>query len=274
MTDETSTRVATSDGGSLAIRRAGRPGARAIVFVHGYALSSRVWVRQLASQTLAEYDLVAPDLRGCGDSVPGSASLDAASTWAGDLGAVLDALELERPVVVAWSYGGVVLGDFLASGGARRLSGIVLVAAAPLIDMPPGPSEDPFFGLIPALLGEARDTREAAERRFVRLLSRDPLDPMLADALTATVAGTPRAVRRAMIERVINHLPDYAALRLPVLVAHGDADALLPPAVSDVLVATIPGAELTRFAGLGHAPFLESSAVFDAALDSFVGRLS
>lgn len=274
MTDETYTRVATSDGGSLAVRRGGRPGARPILFVHGYALSSRVWANQLASEALAGYDLVAPDLRGCGDSVPGSAPLEAAATWADDLGAVLDALELERPVVVAWSYGGVVLGDFLASGGAERLSGIVLVAAAPLIDMPPGPSDDPFFGLIPALLGEDRDAREAAEARFVRLLTREALDPAVTEAILATVNATPRPVRRTMIERVINHLPDYAALRLPVLVAHGDADVLLPPAVSDVLVATIPGAVLTRFAGLGHAPFLESPAVFDAALGAFVGRLS
>jgi non-heme chloroperoxidase len=274
MTDETFTRVATSDGGSLAVRRAGQPGARAIVFVHGYSLSSAVWVRQLASSALAGYDLVAPDLRGCGASVPGTASMDEPATWADDLAAVLDALALDRPVIVAWSYGGVVLGDFLAGGGSRRLSGLMLMAAAPLIDRPLGPSDDPFFGLIPALLGDDAAARTAAEHRFVRLLTREHLDASTTRELEAAVAAVPSGVRKAMIDRVINHLGDYAALTLPVLVAHGDSDALLPPAVSDVLMTAIPGAELLRFAGLGHAPFLEAPAAFDAALDAFVGRLS
>jgi non-heme chloroperoxidase len=267
-------RIAAHAGGTLAMRRSGRLGGRPILFLHGYALSSAVWVRQLASATLANRDLVALDLRGHGASQPGTADLSDGATWASDIQTVLDALALDRPLVVAWSYSGLVLGDYLASGGASQLAGIVLVAAAPSLALPEGPSDDPFFGLIPALIGDDPPSRLAAERRFVRLLTSEPLDAGTTTAIEAAVGRVDSAVRQALIGRRVDHLATYAQLGIPALVCHGGSDTLLPPVVSDRLAAAIPVAESVRFPGLGHAPFLENPASFDATLDAFAGRIS
>lgn len=264
--------IETPDGGRLFARRAGQPGGRPLIFLHGYLLSSLVWTRQLESEALAGYDLVALDLPGCGGSTPGTASLRDSSTWAADLHGVLDALALDRPIVVAWSYAGLVLGDFLAAGGGDRLAAIVLPAAAPLLALPEGPSDDPFFSLIPALVGDDEAARRSAERRFVHLLTAEPLDPTMTDALEQAVASVATGVRRDLIERVLDHRPTYAATRLPVLVLHGEADALLPPVVSDTLASLVPDAELVMFPGLGHAPFLEQPSAFNDAVGRFAGR--
>lgn len=266
-------RVPAAHGGELMLRRAGTVGATPIVFLHGYALSSVVWERQLRSATLGAFDLVALDLRGHGGSSVGSADLGASATWAGDVRTVIEALGLERPVVVAWSYAGLVLGDFLAAGGASAIRGIALVAAAPLLDRPEGETDDPFFSLIPALTDPDAAVRAPAERRFVDLLSAAPLDAPTTTRLTDAVALVSPVVRDALMRRKLDHLADYGALALPALVLHGERDALLPPVVSDIVASRLGDVEQVRFPDLGHAPFLEDPAAFDAVLERFVRRV-
>ena len=42
--------------------------------------------------------------------------------WANEVQAVIDAAGLKRPVLVGWSYGGRVIGDYLTIHGAARLA--------------------------------------------------------------------------------------------------------------------------------------------------------
>ena len=60
--------------------------------------------------------------------------------------------------------------------------------------------------------------------------------------------------------------PDLPGLRLPTLVAVGEADALTPPALAAEIAAAIPGARLHRIPGCGHLPPLEAPAAVTALL--------
>jgi pimeloyl-ACP methyl ester carboxylesterase len=55
-----------------------------------------------------------------------------------------------------------------------------------------------------------------------------------------------------------------------VLVTHGLADKLLLVTMAKHTAATIPGAKLSLYDGVGHAPFWEDAARFNAELAAFV----
>jgi pimeloyl-ACP methyl ester carboxylesterase len=60
--------------------------------------------------------------------------------------------------------------------------------------------------------------------------------------------------------------PDLAGIRLPTLVAVGEADALTPPELAEEIAAGIPGAVLHRIAGCGHLPPMEAPEATTALL--------
>ncbi|MFY2561710.1 alpha/beta fold hydrolase [Corallococcus terminator] len=107
-------------------------GAPSLLFVHGLAQGRGNWDEVLRGRLAERHHLVAIDLRGHGDSdkPEGDAPYVDGVHFAGDLAAVIQQLGLIRPVVVAWSYDGVVVGDYLRRHGDDALGGLFFVAAA------------------------------------------------------------------------------------------------------------------------------------------------
>jgi pimeloyl-ACP methyl ester carboxylesterase len=80
----------------------------------------------------ASFHRIAYDLRGHGAS---DKPLDAdryttSSFWADDLAAVIQTHNLERPVLVGWSYGGYVIADYVRKFGDAALGGLVFVGVS------------------------------------------------------------------------------------------------------------------------------------------------
>jgi lipase len=126
-------------GGTLHVsHRSAGPEAPVVLAVHGVTANHRAW--DLVLDGLDDVSSVAPDLRGRGRSHPsGPAGMDA---HAADLLAVLDALSVERAVLVGHSMGGFVVGRF-AARHPDRTSGVLLVdGGLPLPAPPPGISPD------------------------------------------------------------------------------------------------------------------------------------
>jgi pimeloyl-ACP methyl ester carboxylesterase len=155
--------VTTADGVRLNVVEAGNPSGPPIVFVHGISQSWLSWMAQLSDDGLrAKYRLIAFDLRGHGESEGSNVALDsegkpmalladakfndgnAASTsalWAGDLAAVISGLGLQAPLVVGWSYGGVVVADYIATNeGLGAVGKAMLLATSPVL-LPPGTAD-------------------------------------------------------------------------------------------------------------------------------------
>ena len=65
--------------------------------------------------------------------------------------------------------------------------------------------------------------------------------------------------------------PDLPGLRLPTLVAVGEADALTPPDLAEEIAAGIPGARLHRIPGCGHLPPMEAPEVVTELLRDWLG---
>src|SRR6202012_194202 len=109
-----------------------------------------------------------------------SKPLDAASyqenpRWAHDLNAIMDALHLDRPVLVGWSYAGRVICDYLLTYGDSRLAAINFVSASTKTS-----PEFSFAGgkvLRRALMTDDPANNENNVRHFLRMSSAQPLEP-------------------------------------------------------------------------------------------------
>ncbi|KAA2264877.1 alpha/beta hydrolase [Solihabitans fulvus] len=265
-------RHVTGAGGTrLAVREAGPVGAPGVVFVHGWAQSGEVWADQFADEALTErYRLVAVDLRGHGDSDAPEDGYADAGVWADDLAAVL--AEVGAPsVLVGWSYGGLVAVDYLRTHGAASVAGLVLVGA--IIELgrgraggrvgavmraalPAALSEDPAEA-VPALLG------------FTEGIAASPLPGERAQRLLGATLRVPPRVRSALFRREVDSADLLGSLDLPTLVLHGRLDAVVDPAAAEFAAGTIPGARLRWFDDVGHLPFVERPAEFNAAVAEF-----
>ena len=76
-----------------------------------------------------------------------------------------------------------------------------------------------------------------------------------------------------MLSRTLNHDDLFARLTSPALLIHGVEDRVVQPTMSAHLAGLIPQATLNRYDGVGHSPFLENRARFNADLGQFVAAL-
>jgi non-heme chloroperoxidase len=261
--------VRTPDGVTIAAQEWGNPSGSEILFIHGFSQASLSWQRQVESDLAKEFRMVTYDLRGHGNSDKPlePEKYKESKAWADEVQAVIDAAKLKRPVLVGWSYGGRVIGDYLAIHGAAGLAGLNYVDAV-------SKSDPSFLGeglkVQPLMFSEDLATNIAATRTFLhscfeRQPSQDEFETMLAFNMMV-----PPKVRANMGGRTLSMDETLKALNLPVLVTHGVADKLILVAMAKHTAATIPGAKLSLYDGVGHAPFWEDTARFNAELAAFV----
>lgn len=242
----------------------------AVLFIHGFPLDHTMWEHQLAG--LAGWRRIAPDLRGMGKSEAPETGY-AMETYARDLGALLDACDVERVVLCGLSMGGYVALECLRTWPGR-VAGLALMDTRAEADS--------------AEARAGRDAMIAAVRERGPVAVADVMLPKLVGATTA--ARAPKVVdhaRRmimgtsvpgiigalsAMRERSDNR-PVLAALRVPVLILVGAEDVITPPSASEAMAGVAPQAELVVVPEAGHLAPLEQPALVTGALQGFLRRV-
>lgn len=271
-------RIPGGDGVALAVAETGAARAPPILLIHGFAQSRLCWRRQCAGPLAREFRLVAFDLRGHGESARPAdpAAYGDGRPWAEDVAAIVAALELHRPVLVGWSYGGIVVGDYLRRFGDQAIGGVGLVGAAVKAGTPDAPA---LFG--PALPTHARGMLSddparnlAATRAFVNACAARPLAADDHETMLAAALRVPPPVRRAVLTRRVDHDAALRALARPALVVQGAEDAVVRPAMARHIQSLVPSARLALYDGVGHMPFLEAAERFDADLAAFVRAIA
>lgn len=263
--------VRSADGLHLAVRQHGNPDGRPVIFIHGYSQADLCWVRQVEDPALSHLRMVTYDLRGHGGS---EKPLDPAyyqdgSRWAGDIAALIAALRLTQPVLVGWSYGGRIIGDYLRAHGSADIGGVVFVDAITANDRG-------FYGSCNRMMKQMTDPDPAvaidATRAFLRRCVHAPLDADVFEILLAANMMVPPQVRAAMA-RPADYDDLLAGLDRPTLVVHGREDQVIALAMAERIAALVPAAQTAILADTGHAPFLERPDTFNALLADFVARL-
>src|ERR1700722_3230483 len=222
-------------GVKLHVREWGNPGGPALLFIHGWSQSDLCWLNQLRGDLARTFRIVTFDLRGHGlsENPPGPEHYADGQLWADDVASVIDQTGLEQPVLVAWTYGGYIVAEYLRAYGDTRIGGISLVDAAVIL-RPPA-----FDHIVPGLLENVRGmcvpdlaANIAATRRFLRACTSRPLG---GDEMAAALAGNmvvPPAVRGALLSRELDASDILASVAVPVLVTHGQEDAIVLPSMA------------------------------------------
>ena len=238
-----------------------------VVLVHAGIADSRMWEPQWATWPY-DYKVIRLDLREFGRS----AAAVGAFCHAADVLAILDALEVDRAVVVGASFGGLVSLD-LAASRPDRIAGLVL-ADIPL----PGRAWSAQF----ETFGDAENA--AIEAGDLDLATEINVDFWLGEAPEPIRSAIREQQRRAFELQVgveaassllTEGLPDrLASLDLPTLVIDGADDVADFRQIADQLGRTIPGSERATIADSGHLPSLEQPAAFDAVVRPFLARIA
>lgn len=245
-----------------------------VLFIHGLSQCGMAWSAQVRSELAGELRMVTLDLRGHGRSERPSDGYDDTRRWADDIDAVINRLDLQRPILCGWSYGGLVIGDYVRCHGTAALGGIALVAAISRM----GESVERFLGpdfarCVPGLFATDVTESMAAIETFVRLCREvEPNQEEFYRVLGYT-AMVPPAVRQALLSRTVDHDDLYAGLDLPVLIVHGVEDRVITAAMSEHLETLIPNATAHYYSGIGHAPFAEAPARFNSDLLAFAAKI-
>lgn len=229
-----------------------------IVLLHGYPLDHSIWDR-LVPLLEAKFDVIAPDLRGFGESsaVQAAYGMDDIAT---DIRQLLDALGIEKAAVAGHSMGGYVALAF-ARLYPKRLLGLGLVSTQVLAD-PPDRKEGRYKLAAeveekgPVVVVESMFTKFSADSAVQgearRVMERQG---------TIGIVGA----LRAMAER--RDTSDVLMkLESTVAIVHGTEDALIPVDRARELAVAIPRAALTELPGVGHMPMMEATRETAAAL--------
>ncbi|HUA07442.1 MAG TPA: alpha/beta hydrolase [Solirubrobacteraceae bacterium] len=264
-------------GGGIALRASewGRPDGPPVLFVHGWSQCEMCWDAQVRSPLAERFRMVTFDNRGHGmsDKPLDSGCYADERLWADDLAAVIEETGLDRPVLVAWSYGGFIVGDYLRVYGDAGIAGVNLVGGAVLLRSPSFDHIGPGF-LDNAMGASAPDLRTSINslRRFLRACTAQPLPEDLWSAALCWSMAVPAAIRGALIAREIDDTDIYSRLSVPVLVTHGREDAIVLPSMAEHVLGCCNAATASWYDGAGHMPFVEDSPRFNLELAAFVDR--
>jgi non-heme chloroperoxidase len=219
--------------------------------------------------------MIAVDLRGHGmsDAPVEMDQYTDGDKWADDIEAVIDALALDRPILVGWSYGGYIISDYVRRKGQDKISGINFVAAAVVLGPKAfGPLVGPgFLENAPGASQNDLPTNIAAIRRFLRACIVKPVSQNDFEEILAFNLVVQPSVRGAMTRRELDFAPLLEGVTVPVLVTQGRADTVVLPAMADYILTHCKGAEASWYDGVGHTPFLEEPLRFNAELKRFAG---
>lgn len=254
--------IQLSTGVRLRSVEQGDPAGPAVILLHGVTDSSFSWSR-VVPYLPPRYRLFALDQRGHGDSdrPEGGYAVD---DFATDVLAFMDAAGLPTATLVGHSMGSFIA-QRVASTAPERIERLVLVGTAPS-----------HFAVMEELNEAARGLTDPVPAAFVREFQASTLQrPVPAAFFERVVDETlklPAWVWQATIAGWFaeERWGDPERLRMPVLLVWGDRDALMSREDQDRLLAVLPNAVLTVYAGTGHTPHWEEPERFARDLETFI----
>jgi len=237
-----------------------------VVLLHGLGSRKEDWLPVLEPMA-QKYRLLVPDQIGFGRS--DKPLLDySIQTYVDFLNEFLRQLKVEKASLVGESLGGWIAGLYAVeiSGGAHMIpvERLVLVDAAGL------KQDTPIPDLNPSSLAAMRGVMEAVfyDTSWV---NEDALRKIFTDKLAVhdgytvrSFLGNPTREKERLDDRL-------ASIKVPTLVVWGRQDKLLPIASGERYAAGIAGAKLVSFEKCGHAPPIEKTEEFLAAVVAFLG---
>ena len=250
----------------------------AILFSHGWPLSSDMWDNQMMVFGQRGHRVIAHDRRGFGRS---------GQNWSGntneqfgdDIAELIEQLNLSNVVLVGHSMAGGEICKYVSRHGCEKLSKIVMLSTVPPLLLQSETNPD---GVPQSMFDQMRDNVMKDRAGFFtemppmffgfnRLLHKSS-QPMLhsfwAQAMRAGVKPTYDCI--AQFSQV-DFSEDLKKITVPTLFIHGDDDQIVPLKISaEKAVKLVPNATLKVYSGGGHAISLVQAEQFNEDLAAFL----
>jgi len=234
-----------------------------VTFSHGWPLNSDAWDPQMLFLVQHGYRCVAVDRRGHGRSTQTSAGNDM-DTYADDLAAVVDHLDLTGMTMVGHSTGGGEVARYIGRHGTSKVAKAVLLSAVPpiMLKTPANPEGLPievFDGIRAGLVADRSQFFKDLAIKFYGAnqpgakVSQGILDSFWLWSMQCGMINAYECIKQFS---ETDFTPDLQKFDIPTLVLHGEADQIVPIKDSGQKTARIvKGAKDIYYPGAPHGMF-------------------
>jgi non-heme chloroperoxidase len=250
--------IRTADGTELFYKDWGS--GPVVMFSHGWPLNADTWEDQLFTIASAGYRVVAHDRRGHGRSSQPWTGNDM-DTYADDLAALIEALDLRGVTLIGHSTGGGEVTRYIGRHGTSRVAKVVLVSAIPPVMIMSASNPG---GLPKSAFDKLRDGVATDRSQFYKDLaipfyganrpgakvSEGVLDTFWSHCMMAGIKGAYDCVEQFSESEFHEDLKKFD---VPTLIIHGDDDQIVPiDAAAHATAAILKDAQLKVYPGAPH----------------------
>ncbi|HKE81259.1 MAG TPA: alpha/beta hydrolase [Solirubrobacteraceae bacterium] len=237
--------VGQENGADIKIYYEDHGSGQPIVLVHGYPLNGRSWERQERVLLDAGYRVIAYDRRGFGNSSQPTVGYDY-DTFAADLNALLEHLDLQGIVLGGFSMGTGEVTRYLGTYGSGRVRKAAMFGVIPPFllktdDNPDGVDGSVFEGIQQAIV---KDRYAYFKDFFDNFYNTDKLAPerigeaAVQASFNVAAGSSPHATYACVATWLTDFRGDLPKIDVPTLVVHGTEDRILP---YEATAARLPG---------------------------------
>lgn len=271
--------IKTSDGTEIFYKDWGPKTAQPIVFHHGWPLTADDWDTQMLYFLAKGYRVIAHDRRGHGRSTQTDTGNEM-DTYAADVAALTDHLDLKNAVHIGHSTGGGEVARYVARAKPGRVAKAVLVGAVPpiMLKTPNNPG-----GLPIEVFDGIREQVATNRAQFYLDLPTGPFYGFNRDGAKVLPGVIQNWWRQGMMGGAKAHYDCVAAfsatdftedlkkITVPTLVMHGDDDQVVPYQDAALLsVKLLQHGELKLYKGYPHGMLTTHADVLNPDLLAFI----
>ena len=252
-----------------------------VVLIHGYPLDGASWEKQTAALLKAGYRVITYDRRGFGRSDKPAEGYDY-DTFAADLNAVLNTLDLHSVVLVGFSMGTGEVARYLSTYGSDRVDKAAFLGSLePYLlqteDNPEGVPQEVFDGLLEAATADRYAFFTEFFKNFYNsdeFLGTPRLSQEVVNAgWNLASSASPIASLAAQPTWLTDFRDDIPKIEVPSLIVHGTADNILPiDATGRRFAKALPSATYVEIEGAPHGLLWTHAQEVNEALLSFLAQ--